>query len=175
MIFSMESIELRTANIKDLALLQHWEKQPHVIEGGVDEDWGWETELRRNPDWREQLIAELDGRPLGFMQIIDPLLEESHYWGDVPPNLRAIDIWIGEASDLGKGYGTIMMNLALEKCFAPSEVTAVIIDPLASNTDAHRFYERLGFKFVEPRSFGEDDCFVYRLEREDWLNSTKKL
>ena len=51
------------------------------------------------------------------IQIIDPALEESHYWGDVPENLRAIDIWIGEETDLGKGYGTQMMQLALARCF----------------------------------------------------------
>jgi aminoglycoside 6'-N-acetyltransferase len=47
-------------------------------------------------------------------------------------------------------------------------VTAVIIDPLAANTRAHRFYERLGFRFVERRGFGDDDCFIYRLERADY-------
>jgi aminoglycoside 6'-N-acetyltransferase len=34
---------------------------------------------------------------IGFVQIIDPAREESHYWGDAPGGLRAIDIWIGEA------------------------------------------------------------------------------
>ena len=48
------------------------------------------------------------------------------------------------------------------------EVTAILIDPLASNTRAQRFYERLGFQFIESRRFGEDDCFVYRLNRVDW-------
>jgi len=166
----MESIKLRRADIRDLALLRHWGEQPHVSEAGIDNDeWGWESELEKNPEWRELLIAELTGRPLGFMQIIDPLREESHYWGaDVPPNLRAIDIWIGEKNDLGKGYGTEMMKLAIEKCFAPPEVTAIIIDPLASNRRAHKFYERLGFKFVEERIFGDEDCFVYRLDRAEW-------
>lgn len=153
----------------DLQLLNHWDEQPHVIASDPNDDWLWENELGKKPEWREQLIAELDGRPIGFIEIIDPYLEEEHYWGvNVEENLRAIDIWIGEAEDLGKGYGTIMMKLALEKCFAAPEVSAVIIDPLASNVDAHRFYERLGFKFVERRHFGEDDCFVYRLEREDF-------
>ncbi|HCH0432527.1 TPA: acetyltransferase [Pseudomonas aeruginosa] len=170
----MSSITLRTANIDDLEILKHWDTQPHVIESGV-EDWDWENQIGILHDWRESLIAELDGRPIGFMEIIDPFLDEEHYWGkDVERNLRAVDIWIGEKDDLGKGYGTTMMKLALEKCFAPPEVTAVIIDPLASNKDAHRFYERLGFKFVEERSFDEDDCFVYRLEREDWINKTGK-
>ena len=60
------------------------------------------------------------------------------------------------------------MALALNRCFRDPRVTAVIIDPLAANTRAHRFYERLGFALVGPRRFGEDDCLVYRLERAGW-------
>lgn len=58
-----------------------------------------------------------------------------------------------------------MMELAIEKCFSIKIVNAIIIDPLASNKEAHRFYERLGFRFVEEHRFGEDDCLVYRLDR----------
>jgi aminoglycoside 6'-N-acetyltransferase len=161
-------INLRPATSADLELLQHWDEQPHVISSDPNDDWHWEVELDRTPEWREQLIAELEGRPIGFIQIIDPALEESHYWGDIPANLRAIDIWIGEQTDLGKGYGTKMMQLALARCFINPLVTAVLIDPLANNTRAHRFYERLGFQFVESRRFGDDDCFVYRLDRANW-------
>lgn len=64
------------------------------------------------------------------------------------------------------------MNLALERCFADDEVTAVLIDPLESNTAARRFYERVGFVKVGPRRFGEDDCMVYRLERQRWSERT---
>lgn len=163
-------MNLRFATTSDLALLRHWDEQPHVIASDPNDDWGWAVELDRTPDWREQLIAELDSRPIGFIQIIDPAREESHYWGDVPLNLRAVDIWIGEETDLGKGYGTTMMQLALARCFADPAVTAVLVDPLVSNTRAHHFYERLGFQFVEPRRFGDDDCYVYRLERADWSN-----
>jgi aminoglycoside 6'-N-acetyltransferase len=163
-------INLRPATSADLALLQHWDEQPHVIDSDPNDDWYWEIELDRTPDWREQLIAELDGRAIGFMQIIDPAREESHYWGEIADNLRAIDIWIGEATDLGKGYGTQMMQLAIARCFADSAVTAILIDPLASNTRAHRFYERLNFQFVEARRFGEEDCFVYCLNRADWCS-----
>lgn len=158
-------IELRPATIDDLELLRHWDEQPHVIAATGDDDWGWDEELLLHREWREQLIAELDGRPIGYLEIIDPAREDTHYWGDVGPDLRAIDIWIGEEDDLGRGYGTEMMRLALARCFADPGVTAVLIDPLASNVRAHRFYERLGFRFVERRRFGEDDCFVYRLER----------
>lgn len=161
-------INLRPATLNDLTLLQHWDEQPHVIASDPNDDWGWGTELDRSPDWREQLIAELDGRPIGFVQIIDPALEESHYWGDVDLNLRAIDIWIGEETDLGRGYGTKIMELAIARCFANPAVTAILIDPLASNTRAHRFYERLGFQYVEDRRFGDDECLIYQLKRADW-------
>lgn len=158
----------RLAGPEDVALLRHWDEQPHVQASDPDGDWQWETELLRRPAWREQLIAELDGRPLGFVQIMDPATPDEPYWGDVGPNLRAIDIWIGEAEDLGKGHGTRMMTLAIERCFANPGVTAILIDPLASNTRAHRFYQRLGFVPTERRMFGEDDCLVHRLERSDW-------
>jgi len=161
-------IQLRTATIDDLPILQEWDGQPHNILADPNDDWEWETELLRFPDWRQQLVAELDGRPIGFVQIIDPLLEDSHYWGSVPDNLRAIDIWIGQPEDLGKGFGTEMMRQALERCFLPSEVEAVIIDPLASNLRARRFYERFGFKFIGMQIFNQDHCAVYRLERSVW-------
>lgn len=161
-------INLRPASSTDLALLQYWDDRPHVLASDPNDDWGWEVELDRRLEWREQLIAELDGRPIGFVQIIDPAREESHYWGDVAPDLRAIDIWIGEEADLGKGYGTKIMHLALDRCFADPAVKAVLVDPLANNVRAQRFYERLGFHFVEHRRFGDDECCVYSLNRSNW-------
>lgn len=161
-------VNLRSATSADLKLLRYWDEQPHIVSADPNDDWGWEVELDRHFDWREQLIAEIDSRPIGFVQIIDPAREDSHYWGDIATNLRAIDIWIGEAADLGKGYGTQMMQLAIARCFKDAAVSAILIDPLASNTRARRFYERLGFRFVEYRRFGDDNCAVYRLERKNW-------
>ena len=165
----MPKITFREATPDDLEILQHWDRQPHVIACDPDEDWEWEKELPRKFPWREQLIAELDGVPLGVLQIIDPHEEETHYWGEVEPNLRAIDIWIGEAENLGKGYGTEMMSMAINRCFQDALVTKILIDPLETNTKAHRFYERLGFQFVEKREFEGTACFVYELNREDWF------
>jgi aminoglycoside 6'-N-acetyltransferase len=166
----MTKVDLRTATIADLDLLRHWDEQSHVVAADPNDDWNWEVELHHIHDWREQLIAEIDGRAIGFIQIIDPAREESHYWGNIGRNFRAIDIWIGNESDLGKGYGTQMMRLALDRCFASTETIAVLIDPLISNTRSHRFYERFGFKFLQNRRFGEDDCRVYQLTRSDWQN-----
>lgn len=62
-----------------------------------------------------------------------------------------------------------MMRVALQRCFANPRVTAIVIDPLASNVRAHKFYRRMGFKPVGRRTFGRDDCLVHELTRQDWL------
>lgn len=59
------------------------------------------------------------------MQIIDPKEEETHYWGKEEANLKAIDIWIGEEMDLGRGYGTKMMQEALQRCFELTKIKSV--------------------------------------------------
>lgn len=164
-------IRLRPATAADIPVLDHWDAQPHVIAAIGDDDsdeWADEIATADGFDWQEILIAELDGRPIGVIQIIDPAREQTHYWGDCEPDLRAIDIWIGEAEDLGRGHGTVMMEQALARCFDPPEVRAVLIDPLASNVDAQRFYRRIGYVEVGPRRFGTDDCIVMRIEREAW-------
>src|SRR5215207_7415026 len=161
------SVRLRPAAPDDLELLRRWDEQPHVVASAPNDEWSWETELRRSPPWREQLMAEADGRPIGFVQIIDPKQEDSHYWGCISEGHRAIDIWIGEQDDLGRGYGSQMMKLAIERCFADPGVHTILVDPLESNTRSHRFYERLGFEYVVCRRFGEDCCFVYKLKRPD--------
>jgi len=162
-------VNLRPVTPSDIPLLQHWDSQPHVIAAsGDDMPWDWARELETDPDWRDLVIVEVEGKPIGVMQIIDPAEEESHYWGDVPPGLRAIDIWIGEEAYIGRGFGTQMMELALAKCFDDDRAEAVLIDPLVGNSRALRFYERLGFRRIERRRFGTDDCYVYRLDRDGW-------
>lgn len=167
---------LRAATVADAAVLASWERFSHIVSATTDDpdqglafgDMDWAEELAvATPDsfyW----IAEVDGRPIGAMQTIDPHTEPTRYWGEIEPGLRALDIWIGPADALGRGYGTQMMALALEACFTDPTVRAVVIDPLASNTDAHRFYARQGFRPEGRRCFGSDDCLVHRLTRQDW-------
>ena len=158
---------LRPAGPADIEMLRRWEAAPHVAANlGADPPWDWVSDMASPA--REILIAELDGRPIGFMEILDPARDESGYWGEVAEGVRAVDIWLGAAADLGRGLGTRMMRLALARCFGQAEVSAVLVDPLARNTEAIRFYRRVGFRPVGLRRLGEDDCLVLRIERSDW-------
>jgi aminoglycoside 6'-N-acetyltransferase len=171
---------LRPATQADVPLLIEWARRPHVVQASSDDptataafegtDWS-DAVARRDvlgADVWEVLIAEFGGHPIGMVQITDPHREPDHYWGDIEPGRRALDIWIGEPDLLGQGLGTEMMAQAIARCFADPAVTGIVIDPLASNTDAIRFYRRLGFVEVGPRRFGddgEDRCLVMRLDR----------
>ena len=172
----MARVALRRATLADVAWLQTWSRDPDVIACTTDdphatvafEGTDWTAELSAQSEVSEYFIAEVDGRPIGAMQICDPHLEPTHYWGEIAPNLRAVDIWIGSGADRNRGYGSEMMRLALLRCFEDPRVTAVVIDPLTSNARAHRFYARLGFKPIARRNFGDDHCLVHELSRHDW-------
>lgn len=169
-------LRLRRATLNDVPILERWDADPDVIAATTDDDTterafgglDWREELGHDSDVSYHLIAEVDGRPVGAIQVCDPHVEPTHYWGNIEPNLRAIDIWIGAESDRNKGYGREMMRLAHERCFADSAVTAIVVDPLASNPRAIAFYHRLGYVTVERRIFGDDDCLVLRLTRDTW-------
>ena len=174
------SLHLRRATLDDVPVLELWDEDADVIAATTDDETterafgglDWSEELGQSSDVSYYLIAEVSGRPVGAMQVCDPHTEPTHYWGTIEPNLRAVDIWIGAESDRGKGYGREMMRLAHDICFADPTVTAIVIDPLASNTRAIAFYHRLGYVTVGPRTFGEDHCLVLTLTREAWRGTT---
>lgn len=179
----MSRVTLRTATVSDIPTLERWDLDPDVVSStsddpeqsvafGEENDWNENIALYQ-PDVWEYWIAEVDGRPIGAMQMIDPHIEPTHYWAEIEPNLRALDIWIGEPEARGKGYGEEMMRLGIERSFARLDVTAIIIDPLASNTRAHKFYQRIGFKPVGRQRLGDDDddCLVHKLTRQEWEQS----
>lgn len=170
-------LTVRVARRDDVATLEAWDREPDVIACATDRRDApqafagavWAEEIDARSEVSCYYIAELDGRPIGALQVIDPHREPTHYWGEIEPNLRALDIWIGAAADRNQGHGTHMMRTVINACFADPAVTGIVIDPLNSNPDAHRFYQRLGFAPVGRRLFnGEDDCLVHRLRRSDW-------
>lgn len=165
----------RRAEPADASVLEAWDRDPDVIaaRGGDPEDPDdpddWSEELRGADPHVENWIAEEAGRPVGYVQLIDPALEASHYWGSHPTGERALDIWLGAPADRGRGLGTVMMRWAIARAFADPAVRAIVIDPLATNERAIAFYRRLGFVQQGERTFDDGTCcLVMRLPRSTW-------
>ena len=151
-----------------MELLTRWEDDADVAAalGGRSADWyDWPTELVRDVPWRELLIVERDGRPIGFMQLIDASEEESHYWGNVEAGTRALDIWIGSPEDWGCGLFAPAMQAAVRRIFQQHGAETIVIDPQVSNRRAIAFYERLGFDRIGVRELDGDSCLVMHLRR----------
>ena len=121
--------------------------------GGQSADWyDWPAELARDVPWRQVLIAEEEGRPIGFVQLTDACEEESHYWADVEPGTWALDIWIGSPRDRGRGLGAQVMRAAIARVFERPGADTLVIDPKVGNrARGSRSDERLGFERVGER------------------------
>ena len=157
-------VDLRLAVAADIPTLERWESADHVVAiSGDDEPWDWSVEI--DVPWQEVWVAEVEGRAIGVVVLLDAHAEPSGYWGDVSPGTYAIDIWIGEPDALHRGYGTLMMRHALDRAFNEHDANEILIDPLETNLDAIGFYKHLGFTEVGPRRFGTDDCLVLQMDR----------
>ncbi|MBA2779315.1 GNAT family N-acetyltransferase [Halomonas kenyensis] len=161
-------LRLRPATTRDQPLLERWSFQPHVE--AASPNTSCSSRLEQPPGWRQRFIGELDRHPIGYIQLTEPARENrGASWAEEGDARRNIDLWIGEPGYLGQGYGSTMLQLALAHCFSDLRITTVWLDPPADNHHAHRFCERLGFRFIEQRRLGESHSRSYCMERRDWL------
>jgi aminoglycoside 6'-N-acetyltransferase len=126
-------------------LLKNWLVQPHWQEwwGAPDEEL-------------EQIYAVEQGEHLPFIVCVDgqPVAYIQCWWRgkhpEVPwvknmnPAERGIDISIGDAAHLGKGYGTRIIKHFAAKLFAEG-ATRLVIDPDKRNARAIAAYANAGF------------------------------
>ncbi|MGB0675891.1 MAG: GNAT family N-acetyltransferase [Candidatus Nanopelagicales bacterium] len=164
----MSELTFRRASTDDVMLLDVMSNAPHVFPSlGTDQPWDWPREVEAS--WQEVWIIDLSAttKPIGVVVVLDAAADPSGYWGEVSPGTYAIDIWISDASQLRKGYGTVIMKHAIDRCFHVHNAHTILIDPLAKNEGAIAFYQHLGFEVIGPRTFGADECIVLRLRRPD--------
>ena len=99
--------DFRDVTVKHMKLIGSWLSQPHVTEW-----WGEaatalaEIKANLDSDSVEQLIVELDGKPIGFLESYDPHLEDEHPYQDQPMGTLGLDMFIGDADLLNKGHGS---------------------------------------------------------------------
>ena len=159
-------INFRTAHIGDAALLSSWDETPHMkVINSHSDWWNWPEELSHPGDWREMLIAELNGVPFGFLQLMNAGHDPHNYWPDLDASHMAIDLWIGPENYLSRGLGCQILRYAISRCFADKSIHTIWIDPQQHNHRAIRFYQKHGFIPVELRPDGQETIHIHKLER----------
>ena len=139
------SYVFRPLTQKDLPLLRKWLETPHVAEWWGDPDEALaEVRAHIGSDSVEPLIVELDGRPIAYLQIYDPHLEDDHPYADQPFGTLGLDLSIGTAELIGIGHGSAMLAQFAAELFDEG-APRLIIDPHPDNLRAIRAYEKAGF------------------------------
>jgi AacA4 family aminoglycoside N(6')-acetyltransferase len=150
-------VTFRPMHEQDLPMLQEWIGRPHVREwwAGDEADIGaGEFRARYLPrvlaeDNVTPYIVTMDGRPIGYAQSYVAMGSGDGWWEDITdPGVRGIDQFLCEASDLGKGLGTRMVEALVARLFADPAVTRIQTDPDPRNARAIRCYEKAGFRAV---------------------------
>jgi GNAT superfamily N-acetyltransferase len=135
----------RAATAADLPFLVAMILEDSVVDTGDDPaatDPGYSKALAAidaDPN-QEMWVVERDGRPVGCFQLtyIPGLMRRGSWRG-------LIEVVHVAASERNNGYGSEMMRWAIERC-RDRGCGMVQLTSNKKRTDAHRFYERLGFK-----------------------------
>jgi aminoglycoside 6'-N-acetyltransferase-1b len=138
----------------DLPLLHSWLQQPHVLEWWGNENLTILESVRekylpriQEPYHVRPLIALRGGHPIGYCQSYVVCDHGDGWWeGETDRGARGCDQFIGDASLLGQGIGTQLVQALLAYIFTDPAVTKVQTDPAPDNARAIRCYEKAGFR-----------------------------
>ena len=171
-----DRLSFRRLDDDDLPMLHRWLNEPGVVRWWEGADVSWEGVRRqygaeaRAADSAELHIAELDGRPVGWIQcwfLADE--DEVDGWaerGFDPASTAGIDYLVAAPADRGAGLGTAMIDAYVERVVLGDHpwITTVGSDPDEGNERSWRALAAAGFRPVGPLVDGER---TYRLMRRD--------
>jgi aminoglycoside 6'-N-acetyltransferase len=139
-----------------------WLETPHV-KAWWDTDVVWTPELIHKKfgdyihgfKWQDGVkkpmhafIIHVDGTPIGYIQAYNAYdFPRDAPLTDLPPNLAAFDMFIGDANYLGKNIGSQALHQFISTYLAPT-FTHVLADPDPKNLAACASYEKAGFTWV---------------------------
>lgn len=177
-------VTFRPVTADDFPLIGRWLAEPHVARWWAHDPSPEAVEAHFGPTLRgeepaEDLIAELDGRPLGlcqrsFWHAYPEEVEEFADQVEVPRDAMTIDYLIGDPTDVGHGLGTAFIRALAAHTFVAHPDCGVLLVPVVTGNPASwRALEKAGFRFVGAAQAAPDnpidppDHRVYRLDRRD--------
>ena len=166
-------ITFRLALLDDAPLLFRWRQKPHVARwwniapyeaGDLAE---MEAELREDFELgeHESLLVLLDEKPIGYAQTYNAGRASGDWWPDENDSTRGLDLFIGDESLVGRGFGPLIVRALCERLLAEAGVTSIIVDPHPDNLRSIRGFEKAGFKIERSLITPDGDALLMRLRR----------
>ncbi|MEU6405773.1 GNAT family N-acetyltransferase [Streptomyces sp. NPDC046985] len=175
-------ITWRRLEERDFPLLRTWLQQPHVqrwwnhetTAEAVARDFG---PVARGEEPSEDLLASLDGRPLGLTQrsrLCDypEDLARLAEIVSVPDGAMTIDYLIGDLRQTGRGIGTAMIRSVIERTWAEHTAAPCVLVPVAAaNRASWRALEKAGLRrvgvgdLVPDNPIDDSTHYLYRVDR----------
>ncbi len=176
-------ITFRKLDPGDFPLLGRWLAEPHVARWWTHETSPEAVERDFGPSYRgeepnEDLLALLDGRPLGLLQrsrLADYPKELAEFAAivPVPDGTMTIDYLIGDRERTGRGFGPAMIRSAVERTWAEHRgVSTILVAVVAANAPSWRALEKAGFTRVGEGNMAPDNPvddplhYVYRFDAD---------
>ena len=136
----------------DLPMVARWLAEPHVAQWWGDPSNALqEIEAALDDIATEALIVEMDFRPIAYLQVYDPHLEDDHPYQDQPTGTLGLDMSIGLPELVGRGHGSAIIQQFAAELFAEG-APRIIIDPHPDNGRAIRAYGKAGFEIFDTRT-----------------------
>ena len=155
-----EPLSLQPFETAHVRLLSEWLSRSHVARWHPDPGARVEWALNPPPGGAHALIV-LAERPIGHLrwQKVDRETLDALGLSEIPEGSVDVDILIGEADCLGRGYGPTALALLVETLRRDATVPLVGLSPSIDNASAQRAYEKAGFcKICEYEALGFGRC-----------------
>lgn len=181
--FIPDQISFRKLQSEDMSLMYKWLNEPHVHEWYDKDKDNSLTEVAKRYDPKihgeeptDCYIVLYEDQPVGYIQtyMVNNWPEFGEYVG-YDDHTASIDLFIGEISFLGKGFGSLLLKKFLKEIvFSNSKVTTCIIGPEPANKRGIHSYEKVGFKYVKTVQVGgePDPTYIMELKKEDFNKQT---
>lgn len=132
----MNNLSLRSVEDSDVAQLEIWLSNEHVLKWYHDAD-EWLNEIKQRHgafNFLNHFIVLNNNKPIGFCQFYDCNdAQEDWYTVSSPGKVFSIDYLIGEEPLLGRGYGQEIVKLLVSKIQELSYNAEIIVQPETDN------------------------------------------
>lgn len=179
-------ITFEPLNETHFPLILEWLESPHV------KKW-WDRDVRYTIDsFREKYgsyvkgykkekgvnkeihsyVIILGAKPIGYIQLYNAYdFERSKILTDLPENLGAFDVFIGEEGYLGQNLGVQVIREFLE--LYGKKYSYIFVDPDCFNIAAIKCYQKAGFKII--RSFADEEVWMLKSSMTDEDNASELM